>query len=75
MTNSTAAAAAVETPALARARVVAKSDAEENGTYKKTIEDGLREWINTLACRRDVADKYFDNPTPRKRQSFQVMGT
>ena len=34
--------------------------------YRKTIEDGLRQWIETEGCRRDVVDKYFNNPSPRK---------
>jgi bloom syndrome protein len=30
--------------------------------YKKDIEEGLRAWIETEGCRRDVVDEYFDNP-------------
>ncbi|KAJ8481720.1 hypothetical protein ONZ51_g5811 [Trametes cubensis] len=33
--------------------------------YKKEVEEGLRTWIETKACRRAVADAYFDNP-PRE---------
>ena len=34
--------------------------------YRKAVEDGLRQWIETEGCRRDVVDKYFNNPSPRK---------
>ncbi|TDL27180.1 P-loop containing nucleoside triphosphate hydrolase protein [Rickenella mellea] len=38
--------------------------AGENGTwrYRKRVEPGLREYIETMDCRRKVSDKYFDNP-------------
>jgi hypothetical protein len=36
-------------------------------TFKKTVEEGLRAWIETDGCRPDVADEYFDNGTVRKR--------
>ena len=35
--------------------------------FRKTVEDGLRQWIETGGCRRDIVDKYFNNPSPRKR--------
>ncbi|KAH7924177.1 P-loop containing nucleoside triphosphate hydrolase protein, partial [Leucogyrophana mollusca] len=35
-------------------------------TYVKQVEDGLREWIETKECRRDVADEYFDSGIKRK---------
>ena len=50
----------------------ASSGEEEEGgetgqtKYRKTIEDGLRQWIETEGCRHDVVDKYFNNPSPRK---------
>lgn len=31
-------------------------------TYRKKVEPALREWVETEDCRRDVADKFFDNP-------------
>lgn len=31
-------------------------------SYKKNIEEQLREWIQAAGCRRAVADAYFDNP-------------
>ncbi|KAF4609440.1 hypothetical protein D9613_012919 [Agrocybe pediades] len=34
--------------------------------YKKTVEDGLRDWINAKGCRRDVADEYFGDGTQRR---------
>lgn len=36
--------------------------------YKKTVEDALREWVETDSCRRDVIDKQFNNPGPREGQ-------
>jgi len=30
--------------------------------YKKKVEPALREWIETEGCRRDIADRYFNNP-------------
>ncbi|KAF9537693.1 P-loop containing nucleoside triphosphate hydrolase protein, partial [Agrocybe pediades] len=38
----------------------------ESVNYKKTIEEGLRDWINATGCRRDVADKYFGDGQPRQ---------
>lgn len=35
--------------------------------YKKKVEEALREWIETEECRRDVADRYYDNPPDRAR--------
>ena len=34
--------------------------------YRKTIEPGLRHWIETKRCQRDVADTFFDNPPGRR---------
>lgn len=34
--------------------------------YKKAVEDALREWVETEGCRRDVVDKWFNNPGPRE---------
>ena len=36
--------------------------------YKKVVEDALREWVETEGCRRNVADKRFNNPGPREGQ-------
>ncbi|KAJ6625546.1 P-loop containing nucleoside triphosphate hydrolase protein [Mycena sp. CBHHK59/15] len=49
--------------------VAAKKGAEptDDVTFKKTVESGLREWIETEGCRRDVVDEYFDNGTERTR--------
>jgi len=41
---------------------------DEEVVYKK-VELALREWIETKWCRRDVADKYFNNP-PNCRCKF-----
>ena len=34
-------------------------------TFQKSVEAGLRAWIETKECRREVVDEYFDNGTPR----------
>lgn len=34
--------------------------------YRKDVEVGLREWIETEECRRDASDDYFDDGIPRK---------
>ena len=31
----------------------------DNVIYRKTVEEGLRDWIETEDCRRGVADEYF----------------
>ncbi|KAJ7841735.1 hypothetical protein B0H14DRAFT_3693692 [Mycena olivaceomarginata] len=48
--------------------VAPKKGAEptDDVNFKKAVETGLREWIETEECRRDVVDEYFDNGTPRK---------
>ncbi|KAF8838048.1 P-loop containing nucleoside triphosphate hydrolase protein [Paxillus ammoniavirescens] len=40
---------------------------EGSVTYVKAVEDGLREWLETKSCHRDVADKYFNSSMKRKR--------
>lgn len=35
-------------------------------SYWKTVEEGLRDWIETEGCRRDVADEYFADSSERK---------
>jgi len=35
---------------------------EETLQYWKKVEDGVRQWIDALACRRDIANEYFANP-------------
>ncbi|KAJ7259071.1 P-loop containing nucleoside triphosphate hydrolase protein [Mycena rebaudengoi] len=40
---------------------------ESEGTvYRKDVEEGLREWIETEECRRDVTDEYFDSGLARQ---------
>ena len=48
-----------------------ENELEEECEYKKKpkVEPALREWIETKGCRRDVADKYFNNPPNRHRKS------
>lgn len=40
----------------------------ENINYRKTAEDGLRKWIETEGCRREVADEYFGDGNERQRE-------
>ena len=37
--------------------------------YRKIVEEGLREWIETEECRRDVADEYFWDGSQRQSMS------
>jgi superfamily II DNA helicase RecQ len=37
-------------------------------TFKKAVEEGLREWIEAEGCRREVADEYFNNGAVRNRE-------
>ncbi|KAH7917208.1 P-loop containing nucleoside triphosphate hydrolase protein [Leucogyrophana mollusca] len=47
---------------------VTKDPDKENQTvYVKAVEEGLRAWIETTGCRRDVSDEYFDSGAERKR--------
>ncbi|KAJ7666122.1 P-loop containing nucleoside triphosphate hydrolase protein [Mycena polygramma] len=39
---------------------------DDPATFKKKVEEGLRQWIETKECRRDVVDEYFDNGAVRK---------
>ncbi|KAG9310613.1 P-loop containing nucleoside triphosphate hydrolase protein [Chiua virens] len=63
----------VESSALQRvgANVVEIVDGENNDeeegsiAYREKVEPALREWVETEDCRRDVADKFFDNPPGR----------
>jgi superfamily II DNA/RNA helicase len=34
--------------------------------YKKNLEHGMREWTQTLTCRRETSNKYFNNPVRLK---------
>jgi bloom syndrome protein len=45
----------------------APHDEESDVNYRKAVEEGLREWIETEDCRRDVADEYFWDGSQRKR--------
>ncbi|KAJ7229254.1 P-loop containing nucleoside triphosphate hydrolase protein [Mycena rebaudengoi] len=35
-------------------------------TFRKAVDEGLRTWIETQDCRREVSDEYFNSGTPRK---------
>ena len=41
------------------------SEATESPQYQKEINDGLRQWIEAVICRRDVVDEYYDSGVPR----------
>ena len=43
-----------------------------NPTYQKKVEEAMRKWIEAVACRRDVADAYFNNPPRTTGESFVV---
>ena len=38
-------------------------------TNRKKVEQGMREWIETPICQREVSDSYFQNP-PRTTRTF-----
>ncbi|KAF9536359.1 P-loop containing nucleoside triphosphate hydrolase protein [Agrocybe pediades] len=44
--------------------IIVDQDGGEDGhyTYKKKVDEGLREWINSKGCRRAIANIYFNNP-------------
>ncbi len=52
------------------AAAVSEDDPEHE--WRKKVEDALRKWIETTECRRDVSDKYFNNPAERRRKSLSV---
>jgi superfamily II DNA helicase RecQ len=43
-------------------------DVTDEVLFKKAVEAGLREWIETEDCRRNIVDEYFDNGVVRKRR-------
>ncbi|KAH7910136.1 P-loop containing nucleoside triphosphate hydrolase protein [Hygrophoropsis aurantiaca] len=49
-----------------------EDDDGESIKYVKQIEDGLRQWIETEGCRRDIADEYFDSGVQRKGELLCV---
>jgi bloom syndrome protein len=56
-----------------------ETDSEEVGRDSETMEWGkkvepdLRKWIETKECRREIADKYFNNPPDRRREYFHLL--
>jgi superfamily II DNA helicase RecQ len=44
-------------------------EGSENVIYRKSVEDGLRDWIETEDCRRDVTDEYFWDGNQRQSMS------
>ena len=51
---------------------VTEAEVDEHGNvvYKKKVEAGLRKWVETLRCRRTVADEYFVNPQRPERDGI-----
>lgn len=39
--------------------------ATESPQYRKEINDGLRQWIEGVICRRDIVDEHYDSGVPR----------
>ena len=37
--------------------------------YRKDIEEGLQEWIEGLACQREIFATFFNDGVPRKGRS------
>ena len=67
----------VESSAL---QCVGSSTVEENNeeeevcvAYCKKVEPALREWVEMEDCRREIADKFFDNPPGRLRESTTIF--
>ncbi|KAF7331133.1 P-loop containing nucleoside triphosphate hydrolase protein [Mycena sanguinolenta] len=46
---------------------VSSKNPTDDVTFQKSVEAGLRAWIETTECRREVVDEYFDNGTSRTR--------
>jgi hypothetical protein len=45
----------------------------ENYEWVKKVDADLRTWIETRACRRDITDKHFDNPSVRKGEVHFIV--
>ena len=41
---------------------VVKVEGDLSLSWKKVVDVTLRRWIETIGCRQDFSDKYFDNP-------------
>lgn len=46
---------------------------QEDGemTYRKTVEGGMRDWIQTVECRRNIEREYFANPPNESGRLFR----
>lgn len=51
----------------------ASVDLNDGRVWGKNVDPVLREYISTALCRRDIADKHFNNP-PRRGKSFLSFG-
>src|ERR1700722_11267866 len=43
---------------------------DTNIHYRKKIESGMRNWCDALMCRREVSNKYFENPPSAASKSI-----
>ena len=41
--------------------------------WGKKVDPDLRKWISAKMCRRDILDEHFNNPEPRKCESFLYL--
>lgn len=59
-------------PTVFQEMVDKSNDAKEDDPpkYRKDIEAGIRRWIETTGCRRDVFDEYFGSGPARKGMSL-----
>jgi len=48
------------------------SESESDMVWGKVVDPNMREWIVTLGCRRNITDRYFQNPGTRKSE---LIGT
>lgn len=39
-----------------------EEEEEETPGYRKKVEDGVRNWIDILSCRRAIVNEHFANP-------------
>lgn len=49
-----------------------EADGGEETEWAKKVEEALRNYIETILCRRDMVDEYFDNPPRTICESTQL---
>ncbi|KAF8888593.1 P-loop containing nucleoside triphosphate hydrolase protein [Infundibulicybe gibba] len=45
---------------------IGPNDEMDEVKYRKDVEEGLRGWIETIACRREIFNEYFDSGVERE---------